>query len=69
MTHYAVKMAETNHKKGKQKSKFSAFLSAFFAFIKMYVLLFGFLDGRNGLVLASGQFHYTYRKYLKITIE
>jgi len=66
MTQYAAKMAETYFKKGKQKSKFGALLSALFAFVKMYLLQFGFLDGKNGFILANGHFHYTYHKYLKI---
>jgi glycosyltransferase involved in cell wall biosynthesis len=66
MTKYAEKMAETYVKKGKQKSRFGAFLSGTFAFVKMYLLQLGFLDGKNGFILAQGQFHYTYSKYLKI---
>jgi len=66
MIQYAAKMAEAYLKKGKQKSKFGAFLSASFAFLKMYLLQLGFLDGKNGFILADGQFHYTYYKYLKI---
>jgi hypothetical protein len=31
----------------------------------MYLLQFGFLDGKNGFILAQGHFRYTFHKYLR----
>jgi glycosyltransferase involved in cell wall biosynthesis len=42
-----------------------ALLHALWAFIRTYFLRLGFLDGREGFILAFSQFEHTYYKYLK----
>jgi len=42
-----------------------AILHGLWAFIRTYFLRLGFLDGREGFILAFSQFEHTYYKYLK----
>jgi glycosyltransferase involved in cell wall biosynthesis len=45
-----------------------ALLHGLWAFIRTYFLRLGFLDGREGFILAFSQFEHTYYKYLKRVI-
>jgi glycosyltransferase involved in cell wall biosynthesis len=46
-----------------------ALLHGLWAFIRTYFLRLGFLDGREGFILAFSQFEHTYYKYLKRIIN
>lgn len=56
--------AEEN--KGKKVSVFSAILRGFVKFLKMFFLKIGFLDGREGFVLACVSSFGVFVKYIKI---
>lgn len=63
---YTDALAIQQLKNGKQQSFFSGvFLKPTWAFIKVYVLNKGFLDGRMGLMLAVHHAYYTFMKYAK----
>lgn len=53
----------------KRAKKYPLFLVLFFGlnkFIKMYILHFGFLDGKEGFILCSNSAYGIYLKYLKL---
>ena len=54
--------------RGKTASLSSAILHGIWAFMRTYVLRFGFLDGRMGLVLAVSNAETTYYRYLKLML-
>ncbi len=75
---YAEKMngyARMNAKKyfdaGKRAGFFKRFLSPIFAFLQHYILRLGFLDGKEGFIIARTTSLYTYQKYhyLKVLNE
>ncbi|MDZ7860058.1 MAG: glycosyltransferase family 2 protein [Candidatus Krumholzibacteriota bacterium] len=51
---------------GKKSSVFKAILRAKFRFIKMYFINMGFLDGKEGLILAFNSAFYVFLKYIKL---
>lgn len=51
---------------GKSAGVGKAVLHGFFAFVRTYVVRFGFLDGQHGLMLAIYNAEYTYYKYIKL---
>jgi len=53
-------------RKGKNGSLSKAILHGFWAFIKTYFLRLGFLDGREGFILAFMNAETTYYRYLKL---
>lgn len=63
---YSSAAAEQRHRKGARASLSKALLHGFFAFIRTYVLRRGFLDGREGLILAISNAEGTYYRYLKL---
>lgn len=65
MNSYTELAALEMRRKGKKASLFSAFFHAFFRFFRMYVLKLGFLDGRQGLVIAMLGSYYVFLKYIK----
>lgn len=60
---YAILNAEKYFQSGKRASFVKRFLSPLFNFLKMYVLLLGFLDGRAGLEIAWATTRYVWLKY------
>lgn len=52
--------------RGKSASVGKAVVHGIFAFIRTYLLRFGFLDGERGLMLAIYNAEYTYYKYIKL---
>ncbi|MDR2385063.1 MAG: glycosyltransferase family 2 protein [Tannerella sp.] len=62
---YTSAWASQYCKEGKSKSVFSIYLSSLFAFLKMYILKMGFLDGYEGFLLAVFHALYTLVKYSK----
>jgi (heptosyl)LPS beta-1,4-glucosyltransferase len=61
---YASAWAEEKQLKGKKSSLLKAMLHAFSGFVSIYIFKAGFLDGRQGLVLAILA---AYSKFLKYT--
>ena len=63
---YSTAGAEILHVKGKKASLGKALGHGLWAFFRTYILRFGFLDGRMGLVLAISNAEGTYYRYLKL---
>ncbi len=73
MTHYLVKSAnyanawaDTREAKGKKSSLGQGLLHALGCFLKMYVLKRGFLDGKQGFLIALLSAHSTFVKYANL---
>ncbi|MFS2225278.1 glycosyltransferase family 2 protein [Pantoea sp. B65] len=60
---YAEAWARQRHQQGKGCSLFSIFSHTFSAFLKTLLLRAGFLDGRQGWILAMVNAQYTFNKY------
>jgi glycosyltransferase involved in cell wall biosynthesis len=56
------------HQNGRRASLFTAFLHGGWTFFRTYVLRRGFLDGREGLMLAISNAEGSYYKYLKLML-
>ena len=54
------------YKKGKKASIISIVLSPVYKFLRMYIVRLGFLDGLEGLLLATTSSLYTMVKYYKL---
>ncbi|MCK5877906.1 MAG: glycosyltransferase family 2 protein [Candidatus Marithrix sp.] len=63
---YSSANAQMHHEKGKTASLKKAILHGFWAFIRTYLLQVGFLDGREGFMLAVSNAEGTYYRYLKL---
>jgi (heptosyl)LPS beta-1,4-glucosyltransferase len=60
---YAAAWAAQRHAQGRRSSLLQATLHGIGCFVKMYLLRLGFLDGRQGLLLALLSAHSTFVKY------
>lgn len=67
--HYAKAWADTRQTRGKQSSISQGLLHAFGCFLKMYVLKRGFLDGKQGFLIALLSAHSTFVKYADLWIR
>ena len=63
---YSTAGAKSLLQRGKTASVSTALAHGLWAFFRTYVLRFGFLDGRMGLVLAISNAEGTYYRYLKL---
>lgn len=61
--YYAKLSAKKYFDGGKKAGLIKRYLSPLFGFIKSYIILLGFLDGRCGWEIARTTFRNTYRKY------
>lgn len=66
---YASAWAEQRQIKGKSSSLSQGFLHGLFCFLKMYVFRLGFLDGKQGLLLALLSGHSTFAKYADLWVR
>ncbi|MGN0902813.1 MAG: glycosyltransferase family 2 protein [Succinivibrio sp.] len=66
MNRYTTLLAVKYHEKGKKCSFFSILFKPAWAFIKMYFIHLGFLDGKLGLQFCLLHYFYTLEKYLKL---
>jgi len=66
---YASAWAEQREQRGKSSSLLQGFLHGVACFLKMYVFRFGFLDGRQGLLLAMLSAHSTFAKYADLWVR
>jgi glycosyltransferase involved in cell wall biosynthesis len=63
---YSTLGAQKLYEAGKQASLSQAILKGLWTFIRTYILQLGFLDGRQGLMLAISNAEGAYYKYLKL---
>ncbi|MDM8560660.1 glycosyltransferase family 2 protein [Candidatus Parabeggiatoa sp. HSG14] len=63
---YSSASAEMQHAKGKKSSLTKAIFHGLWAFIRTYLLQAGFLEGREGFMLAVSNAEGTYYRYLKL---
>ena len=67
--HYAKEWAVQRAAQGKSTSLLRGVLHGIGCFVKMYILRAGFLDGRQGLLLAALSAHSTFVKYADLWIR
>ncbi len=67
--HYAEAWAVQRHERGKRASLLQAFIHGLGCFVKMYIVRAGFLDGRQGLLLALLSAHSTFVKYADLWVR
>ena len=67
--HYAKEWAMQRATQGKSTSLLRGFLHGVGCFVKMYILRAGFLDGRQGFLLAALSAHSTFVKYADLWIR
>lgn len=63
---YSTQGAKALFEKGKKATLFTAISHALWAFLNGYFFKFGFLDGREGFILAVSNAQGTYYRYLKL---
>ena len=63
---YSTLSAQQNHARGKHATVWKAVLHGSWAFLRTYILRFGFLDGAYGLALAISNAEGSYYRYLKL---
>jgi glycosyltransferase involved in cell wall biosynthesis len=61
--HYARMNAKKYVEAGKKPSFFKQYFSPVFAFIQHYIFRLGFLDGKEGFIIAKTTARYTFLKY------
>ncbi|WP_323640403.1 glycosyltransferase family 2 protein [Pectobacterium polonicum] len=64
--HYALAWAEERHSRGKRCRYSDIFIHTVFAFLKTWIFRAGFLDGKQGLLLAIVNSQYTFNKYTEL---
>jgi glycosyltransferase involved in cell wall biosynthesis len=63
MKGYAMMNARKYAELGKRPNFFKQYFSPLFAFLQHYIFRLGFLDGKEGFIIAKTTAHYTYLKY------
>lgn len=66
LNQYTSIWAENSFSNGKRTTYCTAFAHAMLAFLKMYILKLGILDGWPGLVMCCNHWFYTLYKYVKL---
>lgn len=66
MLHYSFLSAEKNFSIGKKSNLIKSLIAAKAKFFKMYFLKLGFLDGKEGLILALNSAYGVFIKYLRL---
>jgi (heptosyl)LPS beta-1,4-glucosyltransferase len=66
---YANAWATQRHEQGKTTSIANALLHGVVCFIKMYIIRAGFLDGKQGFILALLSAHSTFVKYIDLWVK
>ncbi|MBY0271418.1 MAG: glycosyltransferase family 2 protein [Burkholderiales bacterium] len=69
MNLYSSASARMLHARGRQASIGTAVLHGCWAFFRTYVLRRGFLDGREGFILAVANAEGSYYRYIKLLLE
>ncbi len=68
MNMYSTTSARMFHQRGRRASLFTALLHGGWAFFRTYFLRLGFLDGREGFMLAVANAEGSYYRYLKLML-
>ncbi len=68
MNRYSSTSAAELHKQGRSSSFISALVHGGWAFVRTYVLRLGFLDGREGFMLAVANAEGAYYRHLKLML-
>ena len=68
MDMYSTAGAQMMHQCGRQASLSGAVLRGLWSFVRTYILRGGFLDGREGFMLAVSNAEGTYYRYLKLML-
>lgn len=63
---YTTEGAKEYYRRGKKPSNFQIIFNPIFKFIRMYIIRLGFLDGIEGLMIASTSAMYSMVKYFKL---
>lgn len=66
MNDYSTMSARQKHLNGQKGSLWKAITHSLWSFFRGYILRFGFLDGKEGLMLAISNAEGTYYRYLKL---
>jgi glycosyltransferase involved in cell wall biosynthesis len=69
MNGYSTLAAQRLHRDGKASGVFEAVVRALWAFLRTYVFRAGFLDGREGFMLAVATAEGTYYRYVKLMLR
>lgn len=67
--HYAAEWARQREERGKRSSLLQGVLHGIGCFIKMYMIRAGFLDGKQGFLLAVLSAHSTFVKYADLWVR
>ena len=65
---YSTASAAMRHRDGKRGSLFAAIVHGAWTFLRTYVFQLGFLDGREGFILAIANAEGSYYRYLKLML-
>lgn len=65
---YSTAGAQMQYQRGRNSSLTGAVLRGLWSFVRTYVLRAGFLDGREGFILAVSNAEGTYYRYLKLML-
>ena len=68
INHYSTSSARMLHHKGRSATLKKAVAHALWAFLRSYILRTGFLDGREGFMLAVSTAEGTYYRYVKLML-
>jgi glycosyltransferase involved in cell wall biosynthesis len=68
MDGYSSASAQSHFRQGRRASLATAILHGFWAFFRTYVLRLGFLDGREGFILAVANAEGSYYRYVKLLL-
>ena len=68
MNNYSTLSAQDMHRDGKRSGLPMAVARAAWAFLRTYILRGGFLDGREGFMLAVATAEGTYYRYVKLLL-
>ncbi len=68
MNAYSTNTARMLHERGRRASIFTALLHGGWTFVRTYILRLGFLDGREGFLLAVANAEGSYYRYLKLML-
>jgi glycosyltransferase involved in cell wall biosynthesis len=66
INHYSSAGAQMRHEKGQKSSLRKAIFHGLWAFVRTYFIKRGFLDGREGFILAVSSAEAAYYRYLKL---
>lgn len=66
MNQYSSGSAAIKHASGQKSSLYKALFRGFWAFLRGYILRAGFLDGKEGFILAFSNAEGVYYRYLKL---